>query len=94
VGTSSYLGGTDREEENTWLWLDGTPWGYTNWDAGEPNGGMGENCLLFDMERGEEGYWIDVNCDGREGRAEGYICSYVNGKWTGSRHFLLQVFYS
>jgi hypothetical protein len=80
VQRSSYLGGTDQDVEGTWTWLDGTPWGYDSWDEGEPNGGREENCLLLDLDRGQQkGWWIDVSCDGREGRAEGYICSYVNG---------------
>jgi hypothetical protein len=32
-----YIGGFKCPSE--WTWADGTPWSYTNWDVGEPNGG-------------------------------------------------------
>ena len=68
--------------EDSWIWEDGTPWGYTFWGQDEPNGGTSENCLLLDMDEGTQirGRWIDVACEGRTGRDEGYICSYVNGR--------------
>jgi len=80
---TSYLGASDAAVEGTWSWQDGTPWGYSNWGAGEPNGGTGENCLLLELEQDSQqprGWWNDVACEGREGRDEGYVCSYVNGK--------------
>jgi len=84
---TSYLGGTDEDAESAWMWLDGTPWEYTHWREGEPNGDRGENCLLLDLDVGSHGEWIDIDCAGRGGREEGYICSYVNGKFIG---FFLQ----
>ena len=79
---TSFLGGSDAEVEDSWIWEDGTPWGYTFWGQDEPNGGTSENCLLLDMDEGTQirGRWIDVACEGRTGRDEGYICSYVNGR--------------
>jgi hypothetical protein len=78
---TSYLGGTDEDAESAWMWLDGTPWEYTHWREGEPNGDRGENCLLLDLDVGSHGEWIDIDCAGRGGREEGYICSYVNGEF-------------
>jgi hypothetical protein len=80
---TSYLGGTDEDAESAWMWLDGTPWEYTHWREGEPNGDRGENCLLLDLDAGSHGEWIDIDCAGRGGREEGYVCSYVNGKFMG-----------
>lgn len=32
-----WLGATDLAQTGTWRWITGEPWGYTNWQAGEPN---------------------------------------------------------
>ena len=43
----------------TWLWEDGQPWSYTNWNAGENIGGN-EACVNMLQV---EGLWYDVLCD-------------------------------
>ncbi|KAM6952239.1 ladderlectin-like [Lycodopsis pacificus] len=58
---SSWIGGSDAEEENQWLWTDGTIFGYTNWCAGEPNNGGGiQYCMQ--MNYGGAKCWDDVQC--------------------------------
>ena len=54
-----WIGYTDVVTEGTFLWLDGSPFGYTNWNAGEPNNAGGnENCTqMF-----PNGKWNDLNC--------------------------------
>ena len=42
-----WLGATDEASEGNWQWITGEPWNYTNWDSGEPNGGVYENCLDY-----------------------------------------------
>jgi hypothetical protein len=32
-----WLGATDEEEEGVWVWANGEPWSFTNWELGEPN---------------------------------------------------------
>ncbi|XP_035985188.1 galactose-specific lectin nattectin isoform X3 [Fundulus heteroclitus] len=46
----TWIGGSDAQEEGTWLWSDGSPFHYTNWCAGEPNNGAShprgiQHCL-------------------------------------------------
>lgn len=56
-----WIGGTDEASEDTWLWITGETWNYTNWDAGEPNNVDGvEDCLQY-----TDGIplWNDENCD-------------------------------
>ncbi len=40
-----FLGG--RRSTGQWQWVTGEPWGYTNWQPGEPTGGTGEDYLHF-----------------------------------------------
>nr|XP_015209904.1 PREDICTED: collectin-12 isoform X1 [Lepisosteus oculatus] len=59
-----WIGLTDKEEENTWKWWDGTQPSFTNWKTGQPDNWShghekGEDCagLIHD------GYWNDFFCD-------------------------------
>jgi hypothetical protein len=60
------LGGGDQRPDGGnnpdggWSWNDGTPFGFTNWQGGEPNGGTTENCL----QQYDTGMWNDAMCDG------------------------------
>ena len=79
IQIDSFIGATDEETEGTWLWLDGSPWGYENWGSNEPNYGEKENCIqieLRDTAEDDPGWWGDLECS----RSEGYICSYYNSK--------------
>jgi hypothetical protein len=67
-----WLGGTDADEEGTWVWITGEPWDYENWRTGEPNDGaspdVSENCLI--LEADTDGTWDDRPCQ----RAYPYLC--------------------
>ncbi|HTU24922.1 MAG TPA: family 16 glycoside hydrolase [Pirellulales bacterium] len=55
-----WLGGTDENQEGRWLWGNGTPLKYTNWDSlgSQPNNkGGDENYLVLWGARG--GVWCD-----------------------------------
>ncbi|KAK0406542.1 hypothetical protein QR680_018634 [Steinernema hermaphroditum] len=43
-----WLGGHDANNNGTWTWTDGSPFGYSHWGHGEPSNESGKNCLLFD----------------------------------------------
>lgn len=59
VGTGGgdvWLGGTDAAQEGVWVWVNGDPWAYANWNTGEPNNVGGEHWV----EMYSNGTWNDV----------------------------------
>uniref|UniRef100_A0A672G0C2 Collectin-12 n=1 Tax=Salarias fasciatus TaxID=181472 RepID=A0A672G0C2_SALFA len=59
-----WMGLTDREEEDTWRWVDGTEPTFTKWKAGQPDNwghghGTGEDCAGLI----HEGLWNDFFCE-------------------------------
>ena len=45
-GTEFWIGANDRDEEGTWANEDGTPFDYSHWAWGEPNGST-DVCQMF-----------------------------------------------
>lgn len=62
VPVNSWIGGfqadTSNEPAGGWTWIDGEPWSYTNWGAGEPNNAGNENCAHW----WSSNTWNDINC--------------------------------
>ncbi|KAF1378067.1 hypothetical protein PFLUV_G00185740 [Perca fluviatilis] len=54
----AWIGGFDAVHEGTWMWADGSKFNYQSFYAGEPNGGVAENCLVMNFN----GQWNDVGC--------------------------------
>lgn len=54
-----WLGASDEAVEENWIWITGEVWNYTDWDPGEPNGGIDENCLDYSDYSDK---WNDENC--------------------------------
>ena len=58
-----WIGYTDAATENSWVWLDGSPCAFTNWNLGEPNNtsdicsSTGEDVAIMQMNNGK---WNDV----------------------------------
>ena len=59
----TWIGGNDIANEGRWVWNDGAPWSYTNWESKEPNNRSGkEKCL----EMGRYGIeWNDNACNNK-----------------------------
>jgi len=60
VETLAWIG-LKRKSNNskTWLWSDGSPLDFTEWDKNEPNNQGLENCVEY---REKTGGWNDKNC--------------------------------
>jgi len=78
----TWIGGSDRVTEGTFLWEDGTAFAFTNWHTGEPNNGGGgtyqEDCVIIAGARVDK-QWDDRPCDASEIATSGsfaYLCNY------------------
>ena len=56
--STAWIGLTDEATENTFLWVDGTPFGYSNWSIFEPNN-LGGNEHYTQMY--PDGTWNDLD---------------------------------
>ncbi|XP_039674622.1 CD209 antigen-like protein C [Perca fluviatilis] len=61
-----WIGLTDRDEEGTWKWVDGTPLTLKNWRTGQPdNGGGDQQWVEEDCAHIGSTFtgWNDLSCD-------------------------------
>lgn len=57
----AWIGATDAATEGTWLWIDGTPLAFTDWDPGQPNNFDGvEDCAVLSSD--DDVSWGDRSC--------------------------------
>ncbi|XP_028420053.1 ladderlectin-like isoform X2 [Perca flavescens] len=57
----TWIGGSDAQQNDIWLWSDGSRFIYVNWCRGEPNNNRGsQHCLK--MNYGEGNCWDDFEC--------------------------------
>uniref|UniRef100_H3CQ11 C-type lectin domain-containing protein n=1 Tax=Tetraodon nigroviridis TaxID=99883 RepID=H3CQ11_TETNG len=83
TGISLWMGGHDSVTEGGWEWMDGSPFRYIRWAAGNPDDFYGEDCLSIYINGG---YWNDDNCEYKRG----YICKrreracrwFTRGTWS------------
>lgn len=79
-GNLAWLGGSDDGNPvNSWTWRTGPeagqPFGYTNWNSGEPNDCCGGENYLHTNWLGL-GMWNDHGGPGNPGQANGYLIEY------------------
>ncbi|CAK6949579.1 lactose-binding lectin l-2-like [Scomber scombrus] len=57
----TWIGLSDKQKEETWMWSDGCAVDFVFWYSGEPNNiGGNENCVHNNHEEDEK--WNDVEC--------------------------------
>ena len=65
-----WIGFTDKDQEGNWVWTDGSPITYTNWNNGEPNDssplGISENygIIYGNGDPQSAGFWNDTHSVG------------------------------
>lgn len=60
----TFFGAGDLTQTNDWAWVNGEPWSYDDWSAGQPNnflGGKDEDCAAYINLGGGVG-WYDAPC--------------------------------
>ncbi|XP_026016779.1 galactose-specific lectin nattectin-like isoform X1 [Astatotilapia calliptera] len=58
----TWIGGTDCQMNDLWLWSDGSHFLFSAWKPGQPdNWGSNESCIEIN-HGGEGGKWNDVQC--------------------------------
>jgi hypothetical protein len=55
-----WIGLTDQAVEGNFVWIDGTPVGYTNWDLNEPNDGAGGEDYTAMRQNNPAAFWNDL----------------------------------
>ena len=75
LGTeTTWLGASDFAQDGNWQWVDGTPWTFSNWNPGEPNGGIYESYLMVWPEYfGSSRTWNDTTPVSYTGYGCGYL---------------------
>jgi hypothetical protein len=68
------LGASDEAREDTWVWVNGAKWEYTEWMSGQPNNYGGEENFLATYDGGD---WVDVADEGSGfWMPKGFICEW------------------
>ena len=59
----AWLGGQrDATDQNSWVWSDGTTWGFTKWASWAPNGQPGTQDCVRISQRDSDGGWDNWDC--------------------------------
>ncbi|KAL6491084.1 hypothetical protein MHYP_G00014310 [Metynnis hypsauchen] len=56
----TWLGLSDCQKKNRWLWSDGTKFDYSKWNKNEPNHKNGECCVHLNWSNQKD--WNDIPC--------------------------------
>ena len=59
---SFWIGLSDLQETNRWIWTDGSDTIFTNWNKGEPNNPDTEHCAYMYGSNNVR-KWNNIKCD-------------------------------
>lgn len=83
--SSSYyfIGATDEDTQNSWKWVTGEAWNYTNWYSSEPDNSDFDNYLAIgdDHYSSYYGYWFDLTTNYYA--VAGYLCEWESNTYVG-----------
>jgi len=87
-----WIGGYYSRPDRSWHWVDGSDWGYTNWDKSQPDNYTGDEFYLrmknrytqYEYWEALDGKWNDTSdtADGSDPYADapvstfGYVCEW------------------
>ena len=76
-GESAWIGLTDSAQEGTWVWVDGTPYDFTDFHAREPNNYNNEDCAGY-LRDFRSAQWADGDCSATSQwwANTGFICRF------------------
>ncbi|MBN2497591.1 MAG: hypothetical protein JXR96_23560 [Deltaproteobacteria bacterium] len=74
AGQYPWHGFNDRSQEAAWVWDNGQPVTFTNWNTGEPNDSAGEDCGHFYLDGSAPYRWNDIGCE----LLRPYVCKRVH----------------
>ncbi|XP_049338801.1 lactose-binding lectin l-2-like [Astyanax mexicanus] len=57
---SSWIGLSNCQKKNSWVWSDGSRYGYSKWNPREPNHKLGECCVHINDSSQKN--WNDIPC--------------------------------
>ena len=85
-----WIGGTSEPGNDTWVWTDCSPWGFTKWAGGEPkNWADKEKCAVQNAQHSSQKEWAVEECTD-EYR---FVCSTTvcSGKTQSNRFHLVVI---
>jgi len=62
ITEDTWIGLTDHEEEDVFVWVDGTSVDFEWWGTGEPNDNQAEDCVEITRRHGHHKQWNDKRC--------------------------------
>ncbi|KAB5518548.1 hypothetical protein PHYPO_G00167330 [Pangasianodon hypophthalmus] len=62
-GKEAWIGLSDRDQEDVWKWVDGTPLTIGYWGRGEPNNYRDEDCVITGYLYVAVQNWADFSCN-------------------------------
>uniref|UniRef100_A0A3B1KJI9 C-type lectin domain-containing protein n=1 Tax=Astyanax mexicanus TaxID=7994 RepID=A0A3B1KJI9_ASTMX len=57
---STWIGLSNCQKKNSWVWSDGSRYGYSKWNPREPNHKLGECCVHINDSSQKN--WNDIPC--------------------------------